>query len=84
MRRANVRIAKELTAVARELAAAERCAKYPSKAMDYNKVPDTDGFWAQSIGDAKRRNGLRFAPKEIGDLIMFLNMAAQGWKRIGG
>jgi hypothetical protein len=67
--------------VVRELriAGKELTAKFPPKAVDCNKLDDTDGFWDLKIEDAKRLNALSFRPKDMGDII-FLNMAAMGWE----
>ena len=57
---------------------------YPPRALDYNKLPDPDGFWGWGIKQASDAAGLREigAPvKRIADLILWLNMAAQEWER---
>jgi len=56
---------------------------FPPKASDYNKLPDTDGFWNQSIREAADSAGLHPIPppfKRVADVIMWLNMAAQDWE----
>jgi len=72
-------IAEEL--VAKDLVSAEREAKFPPKAMDLNKLPDTDGFWDWSIADAKMYSGASLRPDTIGDVIFWLNMVGAAWKR---
>lgn len=57
-----------------------RFARFPRKAMDYNKVPDPDGFWDWTVNDANRAAGIRLATKNVGDLIFWLNMAASRWE----
>ena len=65
--------------------ASELVAKFPPKAADYNKVPDVDEFWEWSIDEAKKYSGSSLSrASDIGDVIMFLNMAVQGWKRLKG
>ncbi len=57
---------------------------YPPKALDYNKVRDPDGFWGWSLKKAADSAGLKdINPpfKHIGDLILWLNVAAQEWER---
>ena len=70
------KVAGELVKISRLLLGG----RFPSKAMDYNKVKNPDAFWKLSIEESKKRYALRFAPKEIGDIIMFLNMVAGNWK----
>ena len=54
--------------------------RYPSKAMDYNKVKDPDRFWNWTINNVKSSTGLSWGRQsDIGDLIMWLNMAAARW-----
>ena len=55
------------------------------KAPNFNKVEDADGFFAWSCSDAAKVGGLRplSNPKTIGDVIFWLNMAAQSWELIG-
>jgi len=58
-------------------------AKYPPKAMDFNRLQDSDGFWNLAVGDAQRLNAIRLKvdrKTNMGDLIFFLNMAAMGWE----
>jgi len=57
-------------------------ARFPSKAMDFNKVKDPDGFWKWDIDDASTMSGTRFNPKDVGDIVFWLNMAAMNWERI--
>lgn len=54
--------------------------RFPPKAMDYNKVPNADDFWDWRITDVNKAGALRFNPKTIGDIIFWLNMAAQTWE----
>lgn len=55
------------------------------KASNFNKTENADGFFAWSCKDAAKISGLRDLsnPKTIGDVIFWLNMAAQGWELIG-
>lgn len=61
--------------------------KFPPKAVDLNKLPDTEGFWNMSLSDLKaiapalRSNHLGNPDTEIADIIMFLNMASSAWVR---
>jgi len=56
--------------------------RFPKRAADYNKVKDVDGFWNWNVQDARKASGLReLNPKTIADIIMWLNMAAEGWNR---
>lgn len=61
----------------------EKQAKFPPKAMDFNRLQDSDGFWKLTVGDAERLNAIRLKvdrKMDMGDLIFFLNMAAIGWE----
>ncbi len=60
----------------------KQAGKYPPRAADYNKVTDSADFWTLSVRDAERLFNIRLAPKEIGDLIFFLNMAASEWENM--
>ena len=56
---------------------------YPPKSIDYNKLPDTDGFWNWPVKEAAQEAGLRdigFPFKMIGDVILWLNMAGMYWE----
>ena len=54
--------------------------RFPAKAMDYNKVKDPDRFWKWTIKQAKDSAGLSWGRQtDVGDLIMWLNMAATRW-----
>jgi len=78
------KIRPRYSSVAKELMAGEeRTAKFPPKAVDYNRVPDADGFWDWELADVK---GMSLPSKShnIGDMIFFLNTAAQTWKRNHG
>ena len=56
--------------------------RFPKKAVEFNKVNDPDGFWKWSVDAAMRAAGARFkGANQIGDLILFLNMAASAWER---
>lgn len=60
--------------------------KFPPKAVDLNKLPDTEGFWDMSLGDLKAINpvlstrGLKNPNAKMSDIIFFLNMAADAWE----
>ena len=60
--------------------------KFPSKAVDFNKLSDTDGFWDMSLRDLKAINpvlstrGLKKPNAKMSDIIFFLNMAAGAWE----
>ena len=56
-------------------------AKFPPKAVDFNRVQDSDGFWEWPLPDAMMMSGTRFSPKNIGDVIFSLNMWAGAWER---
>lgn len=60
-------------------AMADRVAKFPPKADNYNRLPDAEGFWKLKVQETKGW-GLRFSPKDMGDLIFYLNMAAMTWE----
>ena len=96
-----LRIAKELTAGCEKLPegpmrdncekkkkekdASSKMAKFPPKSVDYNKLPNSDGFWEWPLDEAKKYSGATYTrADDIGGLIMFLNMAASAWKRNGG
>jgi len=54
--------------------------RFPPKAVDFNKVNDQDGFWNLSIDDANKMAGLSWGrQKDIGGIILWLNMAASAW-----
>lgn len=57
-------------------------AKFPPKAMDFNKVDDADAFWGADVEKLSRAAALRplKSPKEVGDVIFWLNMAASAWE----
>jgi hypothetical protein len=79
----NEKIASELVKAAKDLMASEeRQAKYPPKAMDLNKLPDTDGLWDWTIDEAKLYSGASLRPQTVGDVIFWLNMVGGAWKRI--
>lgn len=76
------KLMKQWGATVRE-AALEKRAKYPPRAMDFNKLKDTEGFWKLTVQDAQRQNAIRLrvdGKTDMGDLIFFLNMAAIGWE----
>jgi hypothetical protein len=57
---------------------------YPPKAIDYNRLPDPDGFWGWGIKQASDASDLHEigAPfKRIADLILWLNRAAEQWEK---
>ena len=61
----------------------EKQAKFPPKALDFNRLKDSDGFWDLSVREAMARYGIKLKIERntvIGDLIFFLNMAAMGWE----
>ena len=77
-----VKVARVLLKIAKELnASVEREAKFPSKAMDVNKLPDTDGFWDWDIKEANRMTGMSLRPKTVGDVIFWLNMVGGAWEK---
>ena len=55
--------------------------RFPPEAEDFNKVQDPDGFWAWTVAEAQRAGSIRLATETIGDVILFLNMAADAWER---
>jgi hypothetical protein len=55
--------------------------RFPPEAEDFNKVKNPDGFWAWTVAEAERKGGLRLSPDTMGDVIFFLNMAADVWER---
>jgi hypothetical protein len=60
---------------------------YPPKSLDYNKLPDTDGFWNWPVAEAAHKAGLNPIGsniRTIGDIIMWLNIAALQWERHNG
>jgi len=60
--------------------------KFPPKAVDLNKVTDSEGFWNMSLGDLKAINpvlstrGLQKPNAKMSDIIFFLNMASGAWE----
>ena len=56
-------------------------AKYPSKALDYNRVPEVDAFWEWPIAEAAQQAGIRppASLKDVGDMIFWLNMVGMRW-----
>jgi hypothetical protein len=60
--------------------------KFPPKAVDLNKVTDSEGFWNMSLGDLKALNpvlstrGLKKPNAKMSDIIFFLNMASGAWE----
>jgi hypothetical protein len=55
--------------------------RFPPKAMDYNKVDDPDAFWRYDVDDAAKNNAMMLLSqaKEIGDVILWLNVIAGNW-----
>jgi hypothetical protein len=55
----------------------------PSKAVDLNKVTDSDGFWDMTLSDFTMLStrGIKNPNAKISDLIFFLNMAANAWEK---
>lgn len=54
--------------------------KYPPKAVDYNKVKNSEGFWDLDIKEANRLGGLSWGRQtKVSDILMWLNMAAMQW-----
>lgn len=61
--------------------------RYPPKAIDYNNVSNADGFWGWGLKSAAKSAGLREIPppfKAIGDVILWLNKAAEAWEKENG
>ena len=60
--------------------------KFPPKAVDLNKVTDSDGFWDMTLSDLKAINpvlstkGLKNPNAKMSDIIFFLNMASDAWE----
>ena len=55
--------------------------RFPSRAEDFNKVPNADGFWDWDVSDAAKVSGIRdLKPKKIADILFWLNMVVQGWE----
>lgn len=51
------------------------------KAMDLNKIKNSDGFWDWGYEEAKLAAGLRsLNPKKMSDIIFWLNMASDIWE----
>jgi len=64
------------------VAAVQKKAKFPPKAVDLNRLPDTDGFWKADVRTMSSVAGLRplSNPKKVADVIFWLNMAAMAWE----
>jgi hypothetical protein len=60
-----------------------REAHYPPKALDYNALPESDGFWGLGMKQAQNMAGMRGIEnaRSIGDAILWLNMVAMEWKK---
>ena len=71
------KIASELILVANQLNAKKIIGKFPPKAIDLNKL--SDDFWELSISDACKQNAIHFNPKNMADIIFFLNMVGSDW-----
>ena len=69
-----------ITAMADRVASKLRVGRFPPKAVDANKLTDPDGFWELPVSVAERSFAISLRPKDIGDVIFFLNMAADGWE----
>ena len=60
--------------------------KFPPKAVDLNKLSDTEGFWNMTLSDLKAINpvlstrGIQKKNPQMADIIFFLNMAASAWE----
>ena len=60
--------------------------KFPPKAVDFNKVTDSEGFWDMTLSDLKAINpmlstrGMTKPNANISDIIFYLNMAASAWE----
>lgn len=79
----NLKLASDLVDLAKHLLTKEnkRIAKFPPKAVDLNKLKDTDGFWKWKLNEAEKEAAIKLKnPKDMGDLIFFLNMAALAWE----
>ena len=57
-------------------------AKFPSKAFDLNKLPETDILWKIKVDDISRLTALRnlSGSKEFGDVVFWLNNVGDNWK----
>lgn len=73
----NQKVAQELATVAKLLTG-----KYPPRAMDYNKVKNSDGFWEWEVREASRQSAMTFRPKDVGDVLFWLNMVADRWEAL--
>ena len=84
MRRSASEIINELEMRVAQLE--KQAKKFPPKAVDLNKLPDTEGFWDMTLSDLKAINpvlstrGIKKENPRMADLIFFLNMAAGAWK----
>jgi len=66
----------------RKLVAHLKTAKFPPKAVDVNRLKDTDGFWKAKNTDISRAGGVQplTNPKDVADVIFWLNMVAMAWE----
>jgi len=56
--------------------------RFPKKALDANKVKNPDEFWKVPIDKMNKFAGTSFGrQKEVGDLILWLNMAIGTWNK---
>ena len=60
----------------------EKQAKFPPKAVDFNRLSDTDGFWGADVKDISKAGGVRplSNPKKVSEVIFWLNMVAMAWE----
>jgi hypothetical protein len=65
------------------VAAVQKKAKFPPRAVDVNRLKNTDGFWGWDLREAAKMSGVRglSSAKTIGDVIFQLNMMAVMWER---
>ena len=57
--------------------------RFPTKAIDLNKLREADRFWKMKVGEGNRIAGTRWLNEksEIGDVIFWLNTVAEAWER---
>ena len=65
------------------VAAVQKKAKFPPRAVDVNRLKNTDGFWGWDLREAAKMSGVRglSSAKTIGDVIFQLNMMAVMWEQ---
>ena len=80
--KATLKVARANPEFRRELLAELKQAKFPPKAIDFNRLPNSNGFWDWDVNEASDATGIRPPrhAKTVADVIMWLNMAGMRWE----